>query len=410
VQRSGRGRGAQALAAATAAKDAAANAFYEMDQAQRYVGGRVMIFADLDRDGASRTQAQFAALTEAADAAASAYIAIVDAHDLNDPNRTPAEYDAAERAFATVIGRLVEATARFNDCAERITPQLARLEASLDRLAARLIAAREVVAAAEAAIAAARTAGMDPSGPEEDLAPARESLARVGSQGLGGLGLTGALDVAERARETAERARDAALELPQLAGNIQRSLVAVRTRVEVVAGRLGPVESAMSQLRRRYSTACWQDLKDVPATLRAAVARARERLAEAEAYTGRHEWRAAQQAVTSARTELTAADRRAGQVTGRLADLDAAAKDPAKPAEAARFAVRDAQRLATVQPGGPAPGHVRVLDTLIARLDSAGKGLTGPHPDYWAYLSELEAIKTVAADVVARIRSERAGH
>jgi hypothetical protein len=410
VQRSGRGRGAQALAAANAAKDAAASAFYEMDQAQRYVGGRVTILADLGKTGASRTQADFAALTEAANAAASAYIAIVDAHNLDDPNRTPAEYDAAGRAFTAVIGQLTTLTARFNDCAERISPQLARLEASLDRLAAGLTAARGAVAAAEAAIAAARTAGMDPADPEAELAPAREALARVGSQGLGGLGLAGALDQAEQVREVAERVRDAALELPQLAGNIQRSLVAVRTRVEVVAGRIGPVEAAMSQLRRRYSTACWQDLKDVPSAVQAAVARARERLAEADAYAAQREWKAAQLAVTSARTELTAADRRAGKVTGRLADLDAAVADPAKPAEVARFAVRDAQRLATVQPGGPAPEHVRVLDALVARLEAVGGRLTGPHPDYWAYLTELEAIKTTAQDVVARIRSERASH
>jgi hypothetical protein len=410
VQRSGRGRGAQALAAANAAKDAAASAFYEMDQAQRYVGGRVTILADLDKTGASRTQADFAALTEAANAAASAYIAIVDAHNLDDPNRTPAEYDAAGRAFTAVIGQLTTLTARFNDCAERISPQLARLEASLDRLAAGLTAARGAVAAAEAAIAAARTAGMDPADPEAELAPAREALARVGSQGLGGLGLAGALDQAEQVREVAERVRDAALELPQLAGNIQRSLVAVRTRVEVVAGRIGPVEAAMSQLRRRYSTACWQDLKDVPSAVQAAVARARERLAEADAYAAQREWKAAQLAVTSARTELTAADRRAGKVTGRLADLDAAVADPAKPAEVARFAVRDAQRLATVQPGGPATEHVRVLDALVARLEAVGGRLTGPHPDYWAYLTELEAIKTTAQDVVARIRSERASH
>jgi hypothetical protein len=251
---------------------------------------------------------------------------------------------------------------------------------------------------------------MDPADPEAELAPAREALARVGSQGLGGLGLAGALDQAEQVREVAERVRDAALELPQLAGNIQRSLVAVRTRVEVVAGRIGPVEAAMSQLRRRYSTACWQDLKDVPSALQAAVGRARERLAEADAYAAQREWKAAQLAVTSARTELTAADRRAGKVTGRLADLDAAVADPAKPAEVARFAVRDAQRLATVQPGGPAPEHVRVLDALVARLEAVSGRLTGPHPDYWAYLTELEAIKTTAQDVVARIRSERASH
>jgi hypothetical protein len=409
VQRSGRGRGVAALATANAAKDAAANAFYDMDQAQRYVGGRVTILADLDQAGASRTQAEFATLTEAANDAASAYIAIVDAHDLNDPHRTPAEYEAAARAFTGVVGRLTAITTRFNDCAERITPQLNRLESSLDRLAALLTVARETVAAADAAIAAATAAGMDSSGPAAELAPAREALARLGSQGLGGLGLAGALDEADRTRKVAERARDTALELPALAGNVQRSLVAVRTRVEVVAGRLGPVEAAMGQLRRRYSTACWQDLKDVPAAVQAAVGRARERLAEAGVHASRLEWKAAQQAVTSARTELTAADRRAGQVTGRLAELDAAAADPAGPAEVARFAVRDAQRLATVQPGGPAPEHVRALDGLVARLETAGGRLTGPHPDYWAYLTELEAIKTTARDVVERIRSRRAG-
>jgi hypothetical protein len=164
----------------------------------------------------------------------------------------------------------------------------------------------------------------------------------------------------------------------------------------------------MSQLRRRYSTACWQDLKDVPTAVDTAVRRARERLAEADAHTARREWKAAQQAVTSARTELTAADRRAGKVTGRLADLDAAVADPDRPAEVTRFAVRDAQRLAVAQPGGPAPEHVRTLDALIARLEAVGGRLTGPHPDYWAYLTELEAIRTTAQDVVARIRSERA--
>jgi hypothetical protein len=35
--------------------------------------------------------------------------------------------------------------------------------------------------------------------------------------------------------------------------------------------------------------------------------------------------------------------------------------------------------------------------------------LTGPHPDYWAYLRELAAITTAAQDVVTRIRAERAG-
>jgi hypothetical protein len=61
------------------------------------------------------------------------------------------------------------------------------------------------------------------------------------------------------------------------------------------------------------------------------------------------------------------------------------------------------------QPGGPAPQHVRVLDSLVERLENAPNRLGGAHPDYWAYLQELESIKTAAGDVVTRIRAERAG-
>ncbi|MCP9971404.1 hypothetical protein LUX57_45050 [Actinomadura madurae] len=92
-----------------------------------------------------------------------------------------------------------------------------------------------------------------------------------------------------------------------------------------------------------------------------------------------------------------------------MEELKAVAEDPSRPAEGVRFAVRDAQRLAMAQPGGPAPQHVRVLDSLVERLENAPNRLTGAHPDYWAYLQELESIKTAAGDVVTRIRAERAG-
>jgi hypothetical protein len=92
-----------------------------------------------------------------------------------------------------------------------------------------------------------------------------------------------------------------------------------------------------------------------------------------------------------------------------VTELEAVAADPEKPVESARFAVRDAQRLAMAQPGGAAPHHARALDALVERLEHAPKRLTGAHPDYWAYLQELESIKTAAGDVVTRIRSERAG-
>lgn len=406
-----RGRGAQALSAAIAARENAGNAFYEMDQAQKYVAGRVTVFADLDSGAAAAAQREFGALDEAANTASTHYINVLDAHDLDDQERTPAEYDAARRALLAVTDGLTRVTSDINGFAARLAPQMARLESALDQLPPRLGAAREAVAAAEAAIGAAKAAGMDAEEPEAELASARAALAVLTSQGLGGLGLAGALDQADEVRRLAGKAREQAAELPKAAENIRHSLTALRTRVQVVAGRLDPVQAAMSKLLRGYSQACWQDLKGAPATIEEGLIRARERIAEADAHASRGEWRQAQRALTAARTELSAADRRAGQVTGRLADLDAAAADPAKPAEAVRFVVRDAQKLVVTAGRAISPQHAATLDALVERLENAQRWLDGAHPDYWAYLQELEAIKNGARDVVERIRSERAaGH
>ncbi|TYB43541.1 molecular chaperone DnaJ [Actinomadura chibensis] len=403
-----RGRGAQAATAAIEAREAAAAAFYDMDQAQKYIAGRVTVFEDLDAGAAAPVRREFAGLSESADAASVAYISVLDAHDLADQDRTPAEYDAARRAFVASAERLQQVTRDLNGFAERLAPRMARLEAALDQLPPRLTAARDAVAAADAAVAAAKAAGMDASDPEAELAQAKQILAQLGSQGLGGLGLDGAMRKADEVRAIAERAHEAAAELPQVAQKVRNSLASVRTRVDVVANRVGPVREAMKVLLRGYSQACWQDLRGAPESIEAGVTRARERLNEASAHTSRAEWKQAQQALTAARTELNAADRRAGQVTGRVEELKAVAADPERPVEGVRFAVRDAQRLAMAQPGGAAPQHARVLDSLVERLENAPKRLTGAHPDYWAYLQELESIKTAAGDVVTRIRSERA--
>ncbi|MBE1535031.1 molecular chaperone DnaJ [Actinomadura algeriensis] len=404
-----RGRGAQAATAAIEAREAAASAFYDMDQAQKFIDGRVTVFEDLDARAAEPVRREFAGLSQAADAASVAYISVVDAHDVSDQDRSPAEYDAARRAFVACTERLQKSTRDLNGFAERLGPKMARLESALDRLPPKLSAARDAVAAADAAVTAAREAGMDASDPAAELDRAKESLGVLSSRGLGGLGLDGALRRAEEIRDTAERAREAAAELPKQGEKVRNSLNSVKTRVDVVANRVGTVRQAMKTMLRKYSQACWQDLRGAPEAIEAGVGRARERLDEGAEHAARGEWKQAQQALTAARTELNAADRRAGQVTGRVERLDEVAADPGAPVEGVRFAVRDAQRLAMAQPGGAAPHHARVLDGLVERLEKAPASLTGTHPDYWAYLRELESIKTAAGDVVTRIRSERAG-
>ncbi|MER6980476.1 hypothetical protein ABT317_26775, partial [Streptomyces carpinensis] len=95
----------------------------------------------------------------------------------------------------------------------------------------------------------------------------------------------------------------------------------------------------------------------------------------------------------------------------RLARLNAVQKDPQAEIERTRFAVRDAQRLAMTGRTTPDPRHARPLDDCVARLERAVAGLEGRHPDYWHFLTETEAVRRTAAQVVARIREERgAGH
>ena len=64
--------------------------------------------------------------------------------------------------------------------------------------------------------------------------------------------------------------------------------------------------------------------------------------------------------------------------------------------------LRDAQRLVVdrglVKRFGP------ILDAQSVRLQNAQDRLTGVHPDYWLYLSELRGVRTRAQEVVAQAR------
>ncbi|MCD0451096.1 molecular chaperone DnaJ [Actinocorallia sp. API 0066] len=402
-------RAVQAREGALATREEAFQAFFDMDQAQKFVTARLTVLGDLDGEAAGRMRRRATDADAAADKAAAEYIGVVDGHDLDDEDRSMIEYEDAGRALRGTVAALRRATETLNRLAADLAPLIARLESSLDDLAPLLRGAREALGAARGAIDSASAKGMDPAELEGDLNTTRARLAELTGEGLGGLGLRGAMERAREVRGTAEQIVEAARELAEASERTRNGLASVRTRAQMTEGRRARVEEAMSELRRTYAMACWQDLRGAPEAIGQALERARERIAETERAASVGDWKEAPRALAAARTELKDAERRAARVTDRVTELRAVTADPRGPLDRARFTVRDAQRLAVAAPGGAAPRHARALDALVTRLDRAPALLEGASPDYWTYLTELRAITDRARDVVEAIRAERSG-
>ena len=217
------------------------------------------------------------------------------------------------------------------------------------------------------------------------------------------------LERAERVAREAGAVRAEAERLPEKAAEIDHRLVSLRTRAQALTTRAGQVEPVLSELRRRFSAACWQDLQHVPDQAAENVRQAELKLKEAQAARDAQRWPDATAQLSTVRALLNTTDESVSAARDRLQRLNAVQKDPQQEIERTRFAIRDAQRLAMTGRATPDPRHARPLDDSVARLDRAVGSLEGRHPDYWHFLTETEAVRRTVADVVARIREERGG-
>ena len=174
----------------------------------------------------------------------------------------------------------------------------------------------------------------------------------------------------------------------------------VATRRAAAATKADRIPPALSALRREFSEPCSLDLADAEKKARAALAAVDRAIAQAHERADAGEWDDAADAIAEARAQLGAAEQAHDSVAGRLADLREVRADPGKLAADTRFVLRDAQRLVVdrglVKRFGP------ILDAQSVRLQNAQDRLTGVHPDYWLYLSELRGVRTRAQEVVAR--------
>ncbi|MGK5628249.1 hypothetical protein [Streptomyces sp. URMC 123] len=401
------GRGESQRADAQAAKDAAAAAFYELDTAQREVRISIETITAVDDSPAARRAAtDFHALERRIDEVSHVYITAVDAHDLD---RDDLEAGAAARARAELTrakAELERVKGELDRFARTLDPLLAHAEDRLARVAPSVERARAALLAASNALDAARAGGLRADDLAARLAALSPELTKL-NQGAGRHGVQGTIHRADQVLRAAEAVRAEAERLPERVAELDRRLVSLRTRAQALATRTAGVEPILSELRRRYTLACWHDLQPVPEQAARSIAQAEEKLAEARRAREEQRWPDATALLGTVRALLDGTDEAVSAAGDRLRRLDEVARDPSQEIERTRFAIRDAQRLAMAGRSTPDPRHARPLDASVARLDRAVAALEGRHPDYWHFLTETEAVRGAVASVVGAIREER---
>ncbi|MEW2518208.1 hypothetical protein [Actinacidiphila alni] len=401
-------RGDNHRAEAQAAKDAASQAFYELDTAQRDLEISIeTITAVDDSPEARRALAGFRSLGERIDQVSAAYIATVDAHDLD---RDELESSAAARARTELTkakDELDKARAELERFSAGLAPLLGKAETQLARLAPAVERARQSLLAATTALDGVRAAGLKVDALAARLAALAPELTKL-NEGAGRHGVQETVQRADDVRRKAEAVRTEAERLPEQARELDKRLVSLRTRVQALGNRAEGVEPVLSELRRRYSVECWQDLQQVPERAAQAVRQADTALAEARRARDEQRWPDATAKLATVRALMDDVDGAVSAAGDRLRRLNEVSKDPKGEVEKTRFAIRDAQRLAMQGRSTPEPRHARPLDDAVARLDRALAALEGRHPDYWAFLTETAAVRETANRVVANIREDRA--
>lgn len=400
-------RGEAVRADAQAAKDAAAQAFYELDTVQRDVRLSVEAVSAADNSpGARRAITNFAALGNRIDEVSSAYIAALDAHDLDAEDLDAGTAARARQQLEQSRQQLQAAKTDLERFASQLQPLVAAAEAQLAQVTPAVERAKQAWLAASNALDAARAARLGTDELSRRLAALGPQLKLLG-EGAGQHGVQTVLRTAADTQRDAEAIRAEAAKLPEQARDIDHRLGSLRTRTQALETRSANIAPVLSELRRRFSTACWQDLQNVPEQTAAAVRTAQTRLGEASKARDEQRWADAISILATTRTLLNTADGAVATVNERLHSLNEAQRAPEAEIEKTRFTLRDAQRLAMAGRSAPDPRHAAPLDAAVERIDRAAQSLTGRHPDYWQFLVELAAVRETVAQVVTAIREER---
>ncbi|MEV4616241.1 hypothetical protein AB0K43_27145 [Kitasatospora sp. NPDC049258] len=399
-------RGEGQRADAQAARDAAQEAFYQLDSTQREVQLAVETIRAVEDERTGRQAlADFRQISTRVDEVTVGYLTALDAHDLEAEELEPSAAARARQQLEQAQHRLEAAKTELTDFLARLQPLVDRAETELMKVTPAVEQAKRALLGATTALEAVRASGLKADDLAARLAELAPELTKL-NEGAGRHGVPDTLHRAEQVRGRAEAVRAAAEQLPERSREIDRRVGSLRTRIQALETRSEAVEPALSELRRRFAVACWQDLQHVPAQIPSAVRTAQDRLAEAVRARDEQRWPDATAAIGTVRALLDTAEGSVAAVTDRLRQLNEVERDPQHEIDRARFALRDAQRLAMSGRQTPDPRHAGPLDAAVTRLDRAVATLeeAGRHPDYWHFLTELAAVRETAAEVVTMIR------
>jgi hypothetical protein len=385
-------------AAALAARDAVTQGFLALDNEQREAADAVRAAEEMGT--ARRLGRAWAEVAAVGDAATTAYLTATQDFPMVDGRAAPGAKAADERALRE-IERARDMIRRFRTEHSRVLDEAAFALNSLPRTVQE---ARTAIVSARAAVERADASGVRSRRAVERLDEAERAAAGLEdtSAGLRELRAT-----AQRALELARSALTLAEEAPRTAQTVRTALASIATRRSAAETKAERIPPAMSALRREFSEPCSRDLVDAERDTAAAIAEADRAIAEAGRLAAAGDWDAAADQVTAARAALSRAEHEHDAVTDRLAELREVRADPTKQAADTRFVLRDAQRL--VVDRGLTGRFGPVLDAQSVRLQNAQDRLTGTHPDYWLYLTELRGVRDRVKDVVADARHAQPG-
>jgi hypothetical protein len=380
-------------AAALEARNAVTQAFLALDDEQRAAAAAVAAAVELGTG--ARIARSWADIAAIGDAATEAYLTATRDFPLDGTGPVAGSRAADQRATAQ-IEKARESIRRFRATHSRVLDDAAL---ALDSLPRTVQAARAAVVEARAAVQQAAATGVRSSRAEAQLAEAERATAALDPPGAG---LRQRRDAAVRVLELARSASTLATDAPRTARSVRSALTSIATRRAAAGTKAEQIEPTMSALRREFSEPCSRDLIGSEARTREALAQADVAIETARRDADAGDWDSAADQVTAARSALSRAEDRHEAVTGRLAELRAVRADPATFAADTRFVLRDAQRLVVdrglVREFGP------ILDAQSVRLQNAQDRLTGVHPDYWLYLTELRGITERVREVVTQAR------